>query len=257
MLKSSIVLYLKHIFSYSIEKARRVLQETLVKWPNDGVALVHYGFILKTADNKLKEAAYYMRRGIKTKDEGVIDGRFYFHLGDALARLGRKQQAMEIYEEGVNENVFLSKYQRSLYNVARLTGKPWWRKTETPYGDFYKTLQARWKEIRKEGLAVLNEKGYFKDESENLKDVGDWKQFELYARGVRNKENCKKCPITCEIIANMSDASGCRRGQSKFSVIHPGTHVWPHCGPTNCRLRVHLGLKVPPKTYIRVADETR
>lgn len=234
-----------------------MLQETLAKWPNDGVSLVHYGFILKTADNRLKEAAYYMRKGIKTREEGVIDGRFYFHLGDALARLGRTQQAMEVYEEGVREKVFLSKYQRSLYNVPRLTGKPWWRKDEMFHSDFYDELESRWREIRGEGLAALNEEGYFKDESENLKDMGDWKQFELYARGVRNRENCKKCPVTCEIISRMPDAVGCKRGQTKFSVIHPGTHVWPHCGPTNCRLRVHLGLKVPPKTYIRVAEETR
>lgn len=24
-----------------------------------------------------------------------------------------------------------------------------------------------------------------------------------------------------------------------------GTTVWPHTGPTNCRLRLHLGLRVP------------
>uniref|UniRef100_A0A3B4Z1W2 Aspartyl/asparaginy/proline hydroxylase domain-containing protein n=1 Tax=Stegastes partitus TaxID=144197 RepID=A0A3B4Z1W2_9TELE len=29
------------------------------------------------------------------------------------------------------------------------------------------------------------------------------------------------------------------------TVMHPGTHVWPHTGPTNCRLRMHLGLVVP------------
>uniref|UniRef100_A0A3B4A4F8 Aspartyl/asparaginy/proline hydroxylase domain-containing protein n=1 Tax=Periophthalmus magnuspinnatus TaxID=409849 RepID=A0A3B4A4F8_9GOBI len=33
--------------------------------------------------------------------------------------------------------------------------------------------------------------------------------------------------------------------QIKFSVMHPGTHVWPHTGPTNCRLRLHLGLVIP------------
>uniref|UniRef100_A0A8C7NC12 Aspartate beta-hydroxylase n=1 Tax=Oncorhynchus kisutch TaxID=8019 RepID=A0A8C7NC12_ONCKI len=31
----------------------------------------------------------------------------------------------------------------------------------------------------------------------------------------------------------------------KFSVMQPGTHVWPHTGPTNCRLRMHLGLVIP------------
>jgi len=34
--------------------------------------------------------------------------------------------------------------------------------------------------------------------------------------------------------------------------------VWPHCGPTNARLRIHLGLEVPQNCCrIRVKDETR
>ena len=49
----------------------------------------------------------------------------------------------------------------------------------------------------------------------------------------------------------------CRRGQVKFSIMHPGTHVWPHTGPTNCRLRAHLGLVVPEGAFLRVANETR
>ena len=35
------------------------------------------------------------------------------------------------------------------------------------------------------------------------------------------------------------------RGQVKFSALYPSTHVWPHTGPTNTRLRAHLPLKVP------------
>lgn len=58
--------------------------------------MVHYGFILKTIDDKLKEAVTYLNDGIKTKEEGVIDGRFYFHLGDALIRLGKKDEAMNV-----------------------------------------------------------------------------------------------------------------------------------------------------------------
>ncbi|XP_018578912.1 aspartyl/asparaginyl beta-hydroxylase isoform X2 [Anoplophora glabripennis] len=240
-----------------VEEARSVLKKILEKWPNDGLALVHYGFILKTVDNKLEGAVDYLRRGLETRAEGVIDGRFYFHLGDALARLGQHEEAMKVYEEGVENNVFLSKYQRSLYNVPRLTGKPWWDLTDLPYLDLYRLLKQNWQKIRDEGLAVLNEKGYFQDESENLKDTGDWKQFELFARGQKNLKNCMVCPFTCSIIERVPEARSCKRGQTKFSVMHPGTHVWPHCGPTNCRLRAHLGLKVPPKTFIRVADDTR
>ncbi|KRT84459.1 Tetratricopeptide repeat-containing protein, partial [Oryctes borbonicus] len=216
-----------------IPEARSLLIDILHKFPNNGFALVHYGFILKTVDNNLSNAIDYLRRGIETKEPGVIDGRFYFHLGDALARLGKNNEAMKIYEDGVLNKVFLSKYQRSLYNVERLTARPWWCKEQTPYTKLYKQLEQNYQTIRKEGMAILNKRGYFKDESENLRDVGDWKQFELYARGLKHPENCKKAPITCKIIDSEPDAKSCRRGQVKFSVMHPGTHVWPHCGPTN------------------------
>lgn len=40
--------------------------------------------------------------------------------------------------------------------------------------------------------------------------------------------------------------------------MHPGTHVWPHTGPTNCRLRMHLGLVIPEEgCRIRCAQENR
>lgn len=82
---------------FRVEEARSVLKKNLEQWPNNGFALVHYGFILKTADNKLEEAVDYLRRGLETRAEGVVDGRFYFHLGDALARLGQNEEAMKVY----------------------------------------------------------------------------------------------------------------------------------------------------------------
>ena len=39
------------------------------------------------------------------------------------------------------------------------------------------------------------------------------------------------------------------------AVMDPGTHVTPHCGPTNAKLRCHLGLVVPDSSVIRVADQ--
>lgn len=46
--------------------------------------------------------------------------------------------------------------------------------------------------------------------------------------------------------------------QIKYSIMHPGTHVWPHTGPTNCRLRMHLGLVIPKEgCRIRCAQENR
>ena len=35
------------------------------------------------------------------------------------------------------------------------------------------------------------------------------------------------------------------RWQVKFSALRPGRRVLPHTGPTNTRIRAHLGLTVP------------
>lgn len=236
--------------------AKRVLEDTLRRWPGNGFTQVHYGFILKTHDNNNEAAVDYLTRGIATREPGTIDGRFFFQLGDSLTRLARHEEAGKIYDLGVREGLFLSKYQRSLYNVDRLRAQPWWTPEETTYANHLKKLRDNWEKIRAEGLSVLADQ-IFKDEAENLKDVGNWQQFELYARGRRIAANCGKAPFTCQLISEFPAARDCRRGQVKFSVMQAGTHVWPHCGPTNCRLRSHLGLVVPQGTFIRVAEETR
>lgn len=66
-------------------------------WPANGVALVHYGFILKTIDNNLEEGVLHMKKGIDTKENGTLEGRFLYHLGDALARLGQQDEASKVY----------------------------------------------------------------------------------------------------------------------------------------------------------------
>ena len=58
----------------------------------------------------------------------------------------------------------------------------------------------------------------FLREKENLSDTGDWKQFELYARGKKITKNCDKTPFTCSLIDKFPAASGCKRGQVKFNL---------------------------------------
>jgi aspartate beta-hydroxylase len=161
-----------------------------------------------------------------------------------------------VYRKGAKIGLFLSEYQRSLYNVDRLKSKPFWTKVETGYKDNLVEIHKYWQIIRDEGLKLLSQDGTFMNEQENLKDRGDWKQFELFARGAATKQ-CHMAPITCKLINSFKAASSCKRGQVKFSVLHPNTHIHSHCGPTNCRIRAHLGLQVPENTFIRVAEETR
>ncbi|XP_054707090.1 aspartyl/asparaginyl beta-hydroxylase-like [Uloborus diversus] len=240
------------------KEAKKTLLEVLKLNPNSGFAKVHLGFILKTDENNYSEAIHLLQEGIDSNEEGVTDGRFYFHLGDALQRSGKPEEAFQVYERGVKKGLFLSAYQRSLYNVNSLTGKPWWNPYMTPYAPHFKILEKNWLDIKAEALALIDAKhSGFLPETEGLQDKGDWKQFELFARGQKIEKNCARAPKTCSLIAQMSDAATCKRGQAKFSIMHPGTHVWAHTGPTNCRLRSHLGLVIPDGPVIRVANETR
>ncbi|CAG0914353.1 unnamed protein product [Notodromas monacha] len=240
------------------DDARLILQESLRTWPDDGFAKVHYGFLLKLVDKNYKAAARYMQDGIDTRDPGTLDGRFFYHLGDAYMRLGNAEKEAAIYKQGKKEGLFLSEMQRSLHNVDRLTGRPWWTKEQTGYKQDLDKMSAEWRIIRKEGLnALALKKNGFKDESETLKDKGDWKEFMLWARGKKVEENCKKAPLTCGMVEKFKAASSCKQGQVKFSVMKPGTHVWAHTGPTNARIRAHLGLAGVPGAKIRVGNETR
>lgn len=242
---------------FRLAEAKYVLHTTLLRWTDNGFAAAHYGLVLKNLDKDFKNAVIYLQQGIESNEPGTDDGRFYFNLGDALIRLGRKEEAAKVFQKAAERKLFLSGQQRSLYNVNHLKGRPFWTIQQTGYKEHFRSIESNWQRVRDEGLKLLNQKGYFINEAENLRDFGDWKQFELFARGQKNQANCNRAPITCQMIEMFPAARFCKRGQVKFSVIHPNTHVWPHCGPTNCRIRAHLGLKVPPKVTIRVANETR
>ncbi|XP_070248075.1 aspartyl/asparaginyl beta-hydroxylase isoform X2 [Myotis yumanensis] len=239
------------------ENAKKVYEKVLKVAPNDGFAKVHYGFILK-AQNKIAESIPYLKEGIESGDPGTDDGRFYFHLGDAMQRVGNKE-AYKWYELGHKRGHFASVWQRSLYNVNGLKAQPWWTPKETGYTELVKSLERNWKLIRDEGLAVMDKaKGLFLPEDENLREKGDWSQFTLWQQGRKNENACKGAPKTCSLLDKFPETTGCRRGQIKYSIMHPGTHVWPHTGPTNCRLRMHLGLVIPKEgCKIRCANETK
>eukprot|EP00058_Branchiostoma_floridae_P002981 XP_002588469.1 hypothetical protein BRAFLDRAFT_259568 [Branchiostoma floridae] len=240
--------------------AKRIFGEVIQIRPEDGFAKVHLGFILKT-ETRYDEAIPLLREGIQTEEEGTIDGRFFFHLGDALYRMGNPEEAKYWYKSGADRGLFASMYQRSLYNEPNLRAQPFWTPQDGG-NDFIravKRLELNWEVIRDEGLKNMDaEKGVFLPEEENLKNTGDWKQFTLYQRGQKQEANCNRAPHTCSIISNIKDATGCKRGQIKYSIMQPGTHVWPHTGPTNCRLRMHLGLVIPKNgTRLRVADDIK
>ncbi|CAH3149306.1 unnamed protein product [Porites lobata] len=249
----------QYLLSGRNRDAESIYNQVINMDPTNGFAKSHLGFILKTDHLRYVEAIPLLREGISSGHAGADDGRFYFHLGDALTRVGKPDEAYKVYAEAAGKGIFLSALQRSLYNAdTPLKAQPFWTPKETGYLTAIQKLEANWKVIRDEGLSVLDKKtGGFIPEEENLRQQGDWKQFTMYQRGRKNAAACQKTPQTCAIIDTIHDATSCKRGQIKYSVMLPGTHVWPHTGPTNCRLRLHLGLVIPKHVAIRVGRETK
>lgn len=73
-----------------------LIWQVLRQDPENGFALVHLGFIVKTSDQDYDRAIPLLQQGIASNASGVIDGRFFFHLGDALFRTGQHDEVVVV-----------------------------------------------------------------------------------------------------------------------------------------------------------------
>lgn len=92
-----------------------------------------------------------------------------------------------------------------------------------------------------------------------LVEAGTWSVFPLFKGGLRHEPHCEACPHTARLIESLphcaEGADGL--GQITFSVLDPGSHLRPHSGSVNVRLRYHLGLETPQGPWLRVGTERR
>jgi aspartyl/asparaginyl beta-hydroxylase (cupin superfamily) len=99
--------------------------------------------------------------------------------------------------------------------------------------------------------------GAFHREAEPIKRRGDWDVLFFSDRGRRNERNCESCPTIAYAIDNFPTMHTIT-GLIYLSRLRAGTHIAAHRGPTNFRLRCHLGIVVPDgDCAIRVGGETR
>lgn len=239
------------------DDARRVFENVLKISPTNGIAQAYFGYILKLSGD-LENGVLYMRKGLRTVREVIADPRFYYHFGEALTRLGKRQEAYRVYSIGAKVGLFPSPYQRSLYNVEGLTARPWWSIEQTFCSKHLKKIERQWTVIREEAAAILSSQPYlFEPEHEELTIDGQWSAYSLYSSNSWNSSNCLKAPKTCSIMRMFKDSSDCLKSEVKFSLLASGTRVWPHCGFSNYRLQAHLGLIISSEARLRVGQEVR
>jgi hypothetical protein len=97
--------------------------------------------------------------------------------------------------------------------------------------------------------------GLFQDEAEDIGREGRWGVLFLLEMGRRNEDNLARCPSLRWILEHHRTLTT-HAGLMYFSCLDPRTRVAPHQGPTNVRLRCHLGLEVPDGCGMRVGGVT-
>jgi hypothetical protein len=133
-----------------------------------------------------------------------------------------------------------------------LPSRPWHDPSDFPLVAY---LESHFDEIRAELLAATDSR--FHPESERIGRTGDWDVAFLYERGRRHDEVCAACPVTTRGIETQPTIRTLA-GLIYVSRMREHTHIDAHRGPTNLRVRCHLGIEVPEgDCAIRVADETR
>jgi hypothetical protein len=138
--------------------------------------------------------------------------------------------------------------QRPRFYLPDLEAKPWWSSDTNS-----SMLVANSDIIAKEFEKITSKaKGH---SQRYLISKGSWLTFNLFRDG-KIEENCRLCPETTEIVESLPL---CERasGNVYFSVMMPGSHVKPHCGPLNTRIRYHLTLSHDEQAWIRVDAEKR
>ena len=94
-------------------------------------------------------------------------------------------------------------------------------------------------------------------DNDSLTPYGRWMGLHLFDADGKNEVLCARCPGTTQVVEGLPLSNNF--GFVMFSGAAPGTHIAPHCGSSNLRLRIHLGVEVPEPdaARIRVGTEWR
>jgi len=93
----------------------------------------------------------------------------------------------------------------------------------------------------------------FVPEAEPIARSGSWDVFLLYERGRRHDERCRLFPTVTAILEQQRTNSHAR-GPRLLLAVSTAFARRPASGPTNMRVRAHLGIEIPPECGIRVGE---
>ena len=175
------------------------------------------------------------------------------NLGETLGWLGRDRAANLTYVLAVQRGVWTHPQQRPSHFIPGLRASPWW---PTATYRWVRRLLDGFATLREEGLSLLHSSGFDRYLSPALTE-GSWSDVTLAMSGMR-QPGAARAPRSYALLASLGEeVLSMVSGSAYFSVLAPGSRLRPHCGPSNTRLRLHVGLSVSGNAGIRVGNESR
>lgn len=227
------------------------LQKVVADQPGHAEAHFNLGELLRAANRPAEATAHF-------REAASLEPRLADRVAERLANgAGAGVGARPLDEQAAMQrmNAFIGSFLKNQDNPRMglypgLSVRP---SHEAAHLPAVRALETAYDAIRRE-IAVLAE-GDFHEESEGFMETAGWDVLVLYERGLKNVENCAKCPIITQIIESHATVRTLA-GLMYVSKLRPGTHIKPHRGPTNMRLRCHLGIQIPEGDCgLRVGDQ--
>lgn len=133
-------------------------------------------------------------------------------------------------------------HQRPAHLVRGLAATPFWKPTDAHFPWLASLLRPHnVNAMRREALRVAwRGRGALGTEQEEGLHSGSWREVHLVQSGERSRSAEEAAPLTARLLR----LSGAEIINARLSILRPGTHILPHCGLTNAKLRVHIPLLV-------------
>lgn len=172
-----------------------------------------------------------------------LERQWWMHLAAVRANMQESGPMISAEEaaRAVRCGIWKHPMQRPAHFVTHLEAKPWWDSNQFTV---CRVLEKEAAVIAEEARQLLAAEQY-QHYSSLAVTKGEWSDVTLFYKGFQNLEGCRLCPRTAEILLQLLPEVAHPLGSAFFSRLRPGSQLRPHCGPTNTRLRCHLGLVVP------------
>ncbi len=238
--------------------------------PAPRVAARHLEYVVQTTGAS-KVPQHKTSMGLGWNAQNTQLSSVFYRLGRAYRKIGDLQSEANTYKRAVSIGIWNDIDQRPGFLFPRpLPSSPFPRHNTSllkdplfkPVWDAAHRLEANFPEILSEFLSAS---APLSADNEGIADSGVWNQLILGRNGhvipqVWEQNGFNATRRTLKPI-RQTVAHKLPKGSIEFSVLQPGTHLRPHCGPSNHRLRLHLALQIPSvqatdtqPTYIQNTD---